>query len=265
LDVGAGPGRFTPFLGGKGTHAVLLDLSMEMLRRAQQDPSVQALTEATLVRGDASSPPFVARAFSLVAALGNVVGHLPRLDWPSLAPLDTLVQDQGTLLIEIVPGFGERSAYLCRLPPKAVARVLRSPLNLVRGRLLREGFRPVPRRVSTDHGFRRLSPAPLKALTERGWRVDETMAVAPALGFDPGRLEATRGDPKAWSHLLTLEEELGHLPARWENAAAVLVALSRIETDQLKLSADSRGSPSGEGRGPAGPSHHRRGAPASGV
>ncbi len=227
LDVGAGPGRFSPFLGGKSTHPVLLDLSVEMLRRARQDLSTEVLEGREFVRGDASSPPFTERSFSLVAALGNLVGHMPQLAWPSLDPLESLVGERGKLLVEIVPGFGERSAYLSRLPPRAVARVLRSPLSLVRGRLVREGFLPVPRRAATDHGFRRLSPASLTGANRKGWRVEEMMAVAPALGFDPDRLEATRDDPKAWAHLLELEEELGHLPARWENAAAVLVALSR--------------------------------------
>jgi hypothetical protein len=52
------------------------------------------------------------------------------------------------------------------------------------------------------------------------------VAVAPALGASPGSLEPARSDPKAWSHLLELEEAVGREPERWNSAAAVLLSLS---------------------------------------
>jgi len=57
-----------------------------------------------------------------------------------------------------------------------------------------------------------------------GWDVREILAVAPALGPDPARLASVRTDPKAWSQLLLIEEEVGHLAERWKDAAAVLIA-----------------------------------------
>lgn len=227
LDVGAGPGRFSLLLGGGRANTILLDLSAEMLRRAREELGPEPGRPVSFVCGDANRPPFPEHAFSLVAALGNVVGFLPGVTWPAPVPLGGLVGQGGKLLIEIVPGVGERSSYLTRLPPTAVARLLRSPLSLVRGRVLREGFRVVPRKVATDHGFRRLSPRPLQGGLPIGWQVEEVVAVAPALGFDLPRLTAVRADPKAWRNLLLLEEELGRMPERWDHAAAVLVALRR--------------------------------------
>jgi len=48
--------------------------------------------------------------------------------------------------------------------------------------------------------------------------------IAPALGPDALRIEAVRGDAKAWPHLLDLEEEVGRRPERWSEAAAVLLS-----------------------------------------
>jgi hypothetical protein len=62
-----------------------------------------------------------------------------------------------------------------------------------------------------------------------GWVVLEAMAVAPALGFDPERIAAVRPVPRAWTHLLEVEEALGRIPERWEGAAAMMVALRRPE------------------------------------
>ena len=226
LDVGPGPGRFSSLLRGGAARLVLLDLSVGMLRRSRLELARSGRVSAELVRGDAAHPPFARRSFHLVAVLGNVLGYMPTLAWPSLAPLDGLVEEGGRLLLEIVPGSGERSAYLARLPPGAVARLLRSPVSVVKARVRHEGFRAVPARPGKDHDFRRHSPRLLTDQPPAGWRVDEVMAVAPALGFEPTRVESARPDAKAWGHLLQLEEELGRDPERWESAAAVLMALS---------------------------------------
>ena len=53
------------------------------------------------------------------------------------------------------------------------------------------------------------------------------MAIAPALGPDAARISAVRSDPKAWLHLLELEEELGRSSERWPGAAAALLAAQR--------------------------------------
>lgn len=227
LDLGAGPGRFSHLLGGEATRTVLLDLSTEMLGRAREQFPSDRGRAVEAVRGDAASPPFSVGAFSLVAALGNVAGYLLGPTWPRIEPFASLVGPGGQLVLEVVPGAGERSTYLSRLPPTAVARVLRSPLPLVSARAGREGFRPVARAIKTDHPFRRLSPRLLLRQTPAGWAIEDMLAVAPGLGFDPSRLEAVRKDAKAWGHLVELEEALGRQPERWERAAALLIALRR--------------------------------------
>jgi SAM-dependent methyltransferase len=223
LDVGSGPGRFLPELGSPVAHRVALDLSAETLRRAE----ARGPTGPHLVRGDGTSPPFARAAFAVVAVLGNALGFAGPESDRFLEAVESLVAPGGYLLLEIVAGPGESSRYLGRLPPRALARLLRSPVRALVQRAAREGYAPEPRRRPASAAFRRFDPSGLTDdFRARGWEAREVVAVAPALGASPGSLEPARSDPKAWSHLLELEEAVGREPERWNSAAAVLLSLS---------------------------------------
>ncbi len=228
LDAGSGPGRFTRSLGtGVGVRRIALDIGGEMLRAVAGHRADPGEPLPDRVRADAARPPFVAGAFDLVAALGNLLGFVEDESDRLFSELCALVAPGGTLLWELAPGPGERSRYLHRLPPGSVARLLRSAPGLVSARVLREGFVPEPRRRTAPGEFRRVSADALAArLTSMGFRVEEVLAVAPGLGPDPVRLAAIARDAKAWSHVLEVEESLGRSPDRWPAAAAVLIAAS---------------------------------------
>lgn len=232
LDAGSGPGRFTPDLGGPASRRVALDLSQEMLRRARR-----AGTEGTgapspgadLVRADLAAAPFGAGTFGEVALLGNALGFAGATGARLLAEAERLLGPGGQLLLEVAPGAGERSRYLARLPPGAVGRLLEAPPQAVVPRIAREGFARAPPRHH-EAEFVRWSPA---SLLDRyrlaGWTVAEVGAVAPALGLDADRVRAVAEHPKAWGRLLEVEEIVGRSPARWDSAAAVLLAVTKPE------------------------------------
>jgi SAM-dependent methyltransferase len=223
VDIGSGPGRFLLHLGPSGAHRVALDLSLETLRRVD----LPVGSNPHLVRGDGTSPPFARRAFGVVAVLGNALGFAGGNVDRFLDATESLVGPDGVLLLEVVAGPGERSRYLSRLPPRAVSRLLRSPVRAVQLRIQREGFLPEPRRRRTAGEFLRIDPAALAVqLQSRGWKVREVVAVAPALGASPAAVEEVHSDAKAWAHLLELEEAIGRSPERWAKAAAVLLSLS---------------------------------------
>jgi hypothetical protein len=228
VDLGSGPGRFGPELSDRaGTRLVALDIGGEMLRllseRWPAGPGAPPMPH--LLRADAVRPPLAAARFETVVALGNLVGFAGADSDPLLDRALELVREGGTLLLEIAPGPGERSRYLRRLPAAAVARLLRAPTGAVERRVRTEGFDHIPQRRREPGGFRRVDPGALaRRLEERGFRILEVRAVAPALGPDPERTEAVGADPKAWAHLVELEERLGSSPERWPSAAAVLVA-----------------------------------------
>jgi SAM-dependent methyltransferase len=230
LDVGAGPGRFTPAVGAAGAHRLALDLSREMLRRIPRalPPDREGARDAVdAVVGDALSPPFARAAFGEVALVGNAVGFAGG-DWGRmLTAAEALVAPGGTLVVEIAPGPGEYSRYLARLPATAVGRLFMAPPAALVPRIVREGFGAEPPRHRSE-SFERLDARDLgKRWQDRGWEVLETTAVAPCLGPDPLRIARARAAPRSWAHLLEVEEQIGHQPERWASAAAVMVAARR--------------------------------------
>ena len=241
VDVGSGPGRFAGHIG-VADRRVLLDLSLEMLRFSRRPAGeVVAAARGHLVRGDGARPPLRPGRFHEVVAFGNPLGFAGGDARAFLTSLLTLAAVDGAVLIEVVCGMGESSRYLRRLPPGAVRRLLSAPLNLVRARVEREGFRPERPDDGEGSGFRRFGPEELRGLlAARGFRVIEALAVAPALGSDAERIAAAKGDPAAWRRLVELEEALGHLPGRQEAAAALLVAARRPLSGSLPDAPESR-------------------------
>jgi SAM-dependent methyltransferase len=232
LDIGSGPGRFSPFLGGRSSRRVALDLSRAMLELARER-AAEPKPEIPLdpVQGDAIRAPFATRRFAEVAVVGNALGFEASAGPELLAAVEALVAPGGVLVLEVAPGPGERCRYLGRLPPGVVRRLLAAPPAAVLRRLRPEGFSPEPPRHAPT-SFRRWSAEELThRWTSAGWTLREVMAVAPALGLDSERLAEVARDPKAWSRLRELEELLGRESSRWPSAAAVLLAVQR-STDQ---------------------------------
>lgn len=230
LDVGAGPGRFTLELGGPRSVRVALDLAVRMLEVHRERAEARGLPvqgQLEWVRGDASHPPFRAGTFGEVALLGNTLGFEGRAGPALLDAVEELVRPGGVLLVEAAPGPGERSRYLARLPAGTVRRLFAAPPRAVIPRIEKEGFREVPLRHRT-RSFRRW-PADelLGRWRSRGWVPREVLAIAPALGADAARVSAVAEDPRAWSHLLEVEEALGHDPRHWPRAAAILLSVVR--------------------------------------
>jgi SAM-dependent methyltransferase len=227
LDLGCGPGRFTPQVGGPGCRRVGIDLSDSMLREVGEHWEL-GTPFPDLVRADGLAPPFRASTFSEVALLGNAVGFAGPAALTLLASCASLVAAGGSLVVELAPGTPSESRYLHRLPPGAVVRLLRAPTALVRGRVEREGFRWTEGPDRKRHGFRPLSEEEVStALKAAGFDVGEVMAVAPALGGNPELLEVIGADRAAFSRLLDLEESLGRAVSLRQNAAALLLVAVR--------------------------------------
>jgi SAM-dependent methyltransferase len=230
LDVGAGPGRFTPFVGGPTSRRIALDLARAMLEEIPRHlPAGGPVPAASLrrVQGDSLFPPFPPGGFGEVAVLGNTLGFAGDRSERILDRCEGLVAPGGTLVVEIAPGPGERSRYLKRLPPGAVGRLFEAPPLAVIPRIEREGFTRDPvrhdagafRRWTTDELVRRWAP--------RGWTAVEVLSVAPGLGSDNARASEVSLRPRAWRHLLEVEETIGRREERWPAAAAVLLAARR--------------------------------------
>jgi SAM-dependent methyltransferase len=231
LDVGSGPGRFTPLVGSAGTRRVAIDLSGEMLRAlAPHWTTPEDLPHLALADGLAS--PFHDRAFTEVVVLGNAVGFAGDRALDLVDRCAALVSPGGFLLVETAPGVPTTSRYLARLPPSAMVRLLRSPPRAFLRRLEPEGFLDTELPDRTRHGFRPLGEVEVRErLGPQGFEVVESVAVAPGLGAEPERLELVRADPVAWRRLIELEELLGALAVCRRRPAALLTAAVRRTDD----------------------------------
>jgi SAM-dependent methyltransferase len=227
LDLGCGPGRFTPWVGGAEVLRIGLDLADLALREIPEHwPADRPLPDR--VRGDGTASPFRDASFAEVVLLGNSLGFAgPGADL-LLASAMRLVTPGGTIVVESAPGSPTTSRYLRRLPTSALVRLLRAPVRAVRPRVEREGFDRDEVRDRTRHGFRPISETELtRRLAEAGFEILESSAVAPALGNLPERLLAVHADPVAWTHLVALEELLGNDASLREKAASLLLAARR--------------------------------------
>jgi SAM-dependent methyltransferase len=227
LDIGAGPGRFTPFVGTGSVQRVAIDLALPMLHGLRQHWPT-ATDRPEILRADGRSAPFRPRSFSEVVVLGNAIGFAGDDAFPLLDAAAELVGPGGRLIVETAPGPGTVSRYLRRLPSGAMVRLLRAPLAAVAPRATREGYEVFEREDRTRHGFRPVSDADLtERLTSLGFAVRESVAVAPALGGLPERLEDVRADSASWQRLIALEERLGSSAKARLEASALLLAGER--------------------------------------
>ncbi|HEV2316650.1 MAG TPA: class I SAM-dependent methyltransferase [Thermoplasmata archaeon] len=233
LEIGPGPGRFSAELGDPDHPRILIDLSVRALRAARGHLSGRPVAQvgaSEFVRGDARRLPVRPGRFSQCILLGNALGFAGGEGSSILAETAERLVAGGSLLLEVVAGAGEHSAYLRRLPTGAMRRTLAAPITAVLPRVDREGFLPQAERKRTVSEFRRYTPETLsRELTGLGLEVGEVLAVAPALGALPDRVEVVRRDPRAWDRLIELEEAIGLRPERWSRAAALLVAARRAD------------------------------------
>jgi SAM-dependent methyltransferase len=77
LDIGAGPGVFTPQLIARGASCVVVDLSFEMIATARRQ--VAGATGARFMVGDIDRLPLAAKAFDVALCVG-VLQYLPSLE-----------------------------------------------------------------------------------------------------------------------------------------------------------------------------------------
>ncbi|HEY6238855.1 MAG TPA: methyltransferase domain-containing protein, partial [Thermoplasmata archaeon] len=99
VDVGSGPGRFSPLVGESGGRAVQLDLSREMLSFARDRAGARSgRRPLDLVRGDVLRAPLRPGKFAEVAVLGNGLGFAGEASDRFLDAAIGLVAPGGTLL-----------------------------------------------------------------------------------------------------------------------------------------------------------------------
>ena len=107
LDLGCGPGVDTAVFARRGFDVIGFDVTLSFLRRAREhfvEVTADRQAEASFVRGDMRSPPFVADSFDGIWASGSF-HHVPREQAPNTAAaLQRLLRDGGCAYVSVKRG-----------------------------------------------------------------------------------------------------------------------------------------------------------------
>lgn len=231
LELGPGPGRFTPTLrrATRG-RVVALDLSLEGLRsarrRARQQPG---LARIDWVQGAGECLPLLSRSVDTVVAFGNIVSFAA-LDGPALLKeLGRVVKPRGRLLADFAsPAAAFQEFFYVAARQRLLGRVLRRPHHYFLDRVLATGFQPLaPARLAPwEFQFYTVAKAE-KELARAGFRTVDAMSVAPIAAYQNRVAAVARREKRTWETLLRVEEQIGRRPGVLETGHGFLIAAVR--------------------------------------
>lgn len=218
VEVGPGPGRFTPPLAAQAGRLVLVDVSPRMLAIAEEHATSVARRPVDLVLGDAAQLPIHGESADAVVALGNIVGSAGDRSLAALQEIAGVVAPGGILVLETVAPPGGRPVFLRRTSPKEWKGLLSDEPERALSPLLAEGFDPAPPSSPGDRGpdgFRHFQAAETARFLDReGFDVVEQALAAPLVGGEPELVAAIlRGGAGALRRLVHWEELAGRHPA----------------------------------------------------
>lgn len=230
LELGPGPGRFTPQILGSGGHVAAVDLSLPMLRSARRRlRGRNGVDRVAWVRGAGERLPFPDRSFRAAVLYGNILGFSAHETSALLAELGRVVALNGRLLLDVAsPGGAIQEFFVRGAERRFLRRVLRSPDRYFVRRVLATGHQPyAPGRMANwEFGFH-TAPEVGRMLARAGFRVLDRMAVGPIGAFQEAIARAARREPTTWENLLRTEEMVGRRPGVLETGHGFVVAAVR--------------------------------------
>jgi len=233
LELGPGPGRFTPIVLSTRARVVAVDLSRPMLRTLGRRRSVASgLARLRRVQAAGEQLPFRDGAFRATVAFGNLLGFSgsdgPRL----LSELARVTRRGGVLVLDVASPVGAATDFLETATRRhLLRRVLRAPDYYFLNEVVRSADRTHQPYAPERWGFFEFdfytAAGADEVLRAAGFRPVDRMAVAP-IGAYRDRLTTTaRRDRWAWRTLLELEERTGRRPGTLETGHGFVVAAVR--------------------------------------
>jgi ubiquinone/menaquinone biosynthesis C-methylase UbiE len=231
LELGPGPGRFTPIVRrATRTRVLAVDLSRAGLRSARRRTARQT-TGARIdwIQGAGELLPLQNRSIDAAVVLGNIVSFAATDGPQLLSELGRVVKRGGLLVADFAsPAGATQEFFHVAADRRLLADILRRPRWYLLGQVLRTGHQPLaPDRLARwEFRFYTVGEAE-RELARAGFRMVDAMSVAPVAAFQDRVAAIARREKRTWETLLRTEEQVGRRPGMLEAGHGFLVAAVR--------------------------------------
>jgi ubiquinone/menaquinone biosynthesis C-methylase UbiE len=231
LELGPGPGRFTPILRrGARTRVFAVDLSRAGLRAGRRRAGRQPEgSRVEWIQAAGEHLPFVSRSIDIAVVLGNIVGFAG-VDGPVLLKeIGRVVKPEGRLLADFAsPAAATQEFFHAAANHRFLPRVLRRPRYYFLDRVLDTGLQPyAPARLARwEFRFYTAKEASTE-LARAGFRVVDAMSVAPVAAHQDRVAAIAHRERRTWEALLRIEERVGRRAGVLEAGDGFVVAAVR--------------------------------------
>jgi SAM-dependent methyltransferase len=233
LELGPGPGRFTPTVLACGARVVAVDLSLPMLHALRRRKRVQKRAgRLRRVRGAGEQLPFRTGAFRAAVVYGNILGFSAGGGEQLLSELARVVTPGGVVILDVSSPVGAITEFFSMAARRRfLLRILRDPENYlfsVHEKMRDRSHQPyVPQRLAFwEFDFYTFAGAE-SALTDAGFRPIDRMAVGAVGAFRDQLTTIAHRERRTWKNLLKLEEVVGRRHGVLETGHGFVVAAVR--------------------------------------
>jgi SAM-dependent methyltransferase len=172
------------------------------------------MAEVDWVQGAGEHLPIASRSIDQAVVFGNVV-CFATVDGPRLlGELGRVARHGARLLVDFAsPAAATQEFFQIAAELRWLPRILRTPDRYFLDRILSSGFQPyAPSRMAYwEFQFYTVEQA-RRELARAGFRVIDTMSIAPIAAFQDHVAKTAHREPRTWEALLRIEERIGRRP-----------------------------------------------------
>jgi len=228
LELGPGPGRFSPALRSRvGRRVLAIDLSRQSLREARRRAGrAPRAGRIDWVQGAGECLPIASDSLDGAVVLGNIVSFAAREGPEVLRELHRALRRGAPLVIDFPsPAASLQEFFHSAAKKRALPRILRRPRFYLVHQVLDTGFQPYApvRNARWEFRFYTVMQAE-QALAEAGFHATDVMSVAPIASHQDRVAASAYRDRRTWRNLLRIEEQVGRRSGTYEAGHGFVVA-----------------------------------------